>query len=859
MFAALGRFTTRRAWLVIIAWIIILAVAGSASLMGFGHGGLFQRMETSEYKVPGTDSTRVMELTQSTEETGPVGILVVTGVDVENPKAAELAKNNRHLLEGTHVDSVVDAFAVAEARKKAEDEAAAQIKDEIAKQIDEAMKPLEKQINKGAEDARRAIQAQIDAASALGAQAKAAAETQAKPALAEVDKQTSAALKEAKAKVTTEVTKAVNKEAEKAAKTPEAVAAREEAEKLEASLLSSNRDGYAVVVTREKLTDKAEMNASRADLDEGIAAYEKTLREKFPEARVSEMSQDSIGAAINEQIQKDLVKGEALGLPVAALLMLIVFGGAIAAGLPLVGALSSIAAGMGVLWVSTWVTTIDAFILNVVSIIGLSLSIDYGLLVVSRFREEGAKRLAELPEAERDLGAPDARRHVVVPAVRKTVSSAGRTVVFSAVTIALSLGGIFFIDLHMLKTIAWGGIVVAILAVLAAVTIIPALLTLLGHRLLRPSPLTHVPVLGKLMTAVGDSSSEHGVFSKLAHGVQRRPWSVMLVAATILVIMALPVRDLELRNNFTDYIPKGSSVELAFDTIERDFPDLATPAIQAVVDAPVSSEAVEKYADQVRDLDGVAGVTVSELEGHEGMTLVDVRVDADDQAGSEVTQLVREMRDFDDVGAEVWVGGSAANQLDFVSTVTSDMPLALGVVAVAVMILLFLMTGSLIVPIKALIINGLSIVASLGVTVAIFENGWFGVPQTPGLETFIVVCMIAFGFGLSMDYEVFLLARIKEYWDAGESNDQAVAKGLQRSGRIITSAAAIVIAVFAGFAMGDMVAIKQIGVGLAIMVATDATITRMLLVPATMTVMGKWNWWAPGPLARLAEKVGLRE
>ncbi len=132
-------------------------------------------------------------------------------------------------------------------------------------------------------------------------------------------------------------------------------------------------------------------------------------------------------------------------------------------------------------------------------------------------------------------------------------------------------------------------------------------------------------------------------------------------------------------------------------------------------------------------------------------------------------------------------------------------------------------------------------------------------PQTPGLETFIVVCMIAFGFGLSMDYEVFLLARIKEYWDAGESNDHAVAKGLQRSGRIITSAAAIVIAVFAGFAMGDMVAIKQIGVGLAIMVATDATLTRMLLVPATMTVMGKWNWWAPKPLARLAENVGLRE
>ena len=149
--------------------------------------------------------------------------------------------------------------------------------------------------------------------------------------------------------------------------------------------------------------------------------------------------------------------------------------------------------------------------------------------------------------------------------------------------------------------------------------------------------------------------------------------------------------------------------------------------------------------------------------------------------------------------------------------------------------------------------------AALGATTFIFQHGIFGVPQTAGLELFIVSCMIAFGFGLAMDYEVFLLARIKEYWDAGDSNDDAVAKGLQRSGRIITSAAAIIIAVFVGFALGEMIAIKEIGVALAIMVALDATITRLLLVPATMTVLGKWNWWAPRPLARLAEKIGFRE
>ena len=859
MFTVLGRVTTRRAWLVIATWILVLMAAASTSLFGFGHGGLFQRMETSEYKIPDADSSTVMELTESDASAGPSGIMVVEGVDLDNPLVADFANENRHLLETEHVDSVVDSFAVAQMRADAEADAEARIQQEIAAQVEAAMQPIESQATDAANEARAQIQAEIDAAAAMGPQAQAAAQAQADPALAEIDQQTASTLEDAKAQVTAEVTDAVQAAAAEASASDESVAAREESDALEASLRSHEGDGYAVVVTREDLADKAETNASRAALDEGVAKYQRALQEEFPGATVTEMSNDSIGDAINVQIQEDLVKGEALGLPVAALLMLIVFGGAIAAGLPLVGALSAIAAGMGVLWASTWVTTIDAFILNVVSIIGLSLSIDYGLLVVSRFREEGAQRLRAIPEADRPEVTADIRRKVVVPAVRKTVTSAGRTVVFSAVTIALSLGGIFLIDVHMLKTIAWGGIIVAMLAVLAAVTIIPALLTIFGHRLLRPSPLTRVPVLGRMMKAVGDASSDHGVFSKLAHAVQRRPWSVMLVVTAILVLMAAPVRNLELRNNFTDYIPKGSPTQIAFQTIQDDYPDLATPAIQAVVEAPADSDEVADYLAQVRALPGVEDAAASELSGHEHMALIDVRVDAEDQAGSEVTQLVRDMRDFDDVGAQAWVGGSAANQLDFRTTVTDDMPLALAFVAAAVMLLLFLMTGSIIVPIKALIINSLSIIASLGVTTAIFQNGWLGVPQSPGLETFIVVCMIAFGFGLSMDYEVFLLARIKEYWDAGDSNDHAVAKGLQRSGRIITSAAAIVIAVFIGFAMGDMAAIKQIGVGLAIMVATDATLTRMLLVPATMTVMGKWNWWAPKPLAKLAEKIGLRE
>ncbi|MCT3008011.1 MMPL family transporter, partial [Propionibacterium freudenreichii] len=239
-----------------------------------------------------------------------------------------------------------------------------------------------------------------------------------------------------------------------------------------------------------------------------------------------------------------------------------------------------------------------------------------------------------------------------------------------------------------------------------------------------------------------------------------------------------------------------------------------------------------------------------------GLTRIDVRVDASDQVGPEVSDMVRTLRG-EDPGYRIWVGGAAASQIDFNHSLAQGAPWSALIIVVSVLVLLFLMTGSLIVPLKALLINSLSLVASLGVTAWLFEGGHLGLPQVNGLETFIVACMLAFGFGLAMDYEVFLLARIKEYWEAGHDNNEAVARGLQRSGRIITSAAAIIIAVFLGFVSGEMLAIKELGVALAIMVATDATLVRLLLVPSTMTVLGHWNWWAPRPLRKVYERFQL--
>ena len=439
-------------------------------------------------------------------------------------------------------------------------------------------------------------------------------------------------------------------------------------------------------------------------------------------------------------------------------------------------------------------------------------------------------------------------------AVRRAVATAGRTVTFSAVTIACALAGLGVMSTHILRTIGLGGAIVTLLALLAALTLVPALLALTGARLLRPSPLTRVPGLRRVMAVVGDSSSDHGVFSRLAHWVHRRPWWVMGASALVLVVMALPLTGLQLRNNLADYIPRDTSLRLAYDTLQADYPVLATPSVQVVADvAPADAADV---VSRVEAVDGVDTVRVQTLADHDAMTLLDIHVDAEDQAGTAVTDVVHALRDLD-VGHEMWVGGNAAMQMDFTQSLVHDAPRALGVVVAAVMVLLFLMTGSLLVPLKALVINSMSLLASLGVTTLLFQNGLLGLPKTAGLETFIVACMVAFGFGLAMDYEVFLLARIKEYWDQGLDNDTAVERGLQRSGRIITSAAAIIIAVFIGFASGQMLAIKEIGIALAIMVATDATITRLLLVPATMTLLGRWNWWAPAPLQRLHARIGL--
>ena len=739
MFTRIGRTVSRHPVVFVVAWALLLSAMACLAFQGLGHGGLFERLTSTNAPTPDTESEQVSSLTDSDGTDGEKVTVVVDGVDM-------------------HADPVGLAAAVSTAR-----DTLSGLEDVVSVQ-DAFMMP-----DPASQQAR--------------------------------------------------------------------------------ALLSSSGDGYVELVTLAGgLDDDRSQAANDRVAETAEGAYLDALRQHAPDANVHAVSTELISDSIGQLVQKDLAQGESVSLPIALVLLILIFGGLLAAGLPLVNAIVSILVGMGALWCLTFVLDVHSFILNVISILGLALSIDYGLLFVSRYREELANELAESGGGSGELPAGEAMKELVRRCVVRTVATAGRTVTFSALTIACSIAGLLVLRTPMFKTIAAGAAIVALLAVLGTVTLVPSIITLLGSHLVRPSPLSRVPGIRRVVRAIGDSSSDHGFFSRLAHRVVAHPWIIMVVIAVALLIMASPVASLHMRTNVVEYMPANSSVRTGYDIVQDDYPALATPTISIV--AQTDTAGAEGLVSDIQTMDDVTHVTAEPLADHEDMTLISVLMDVDDPVGQQAVDAVDRIRSMT-ADHPFWVGGAAAQQTDFTNAMLDRAPWSALIIVVAVFVLLFCMTGSLVLPLKALVINSFSLVASLGATSWFFEGGHLGLPQTPGLQTFIVACLAAFGFGLAMDYEVFLLARISEYWQAGHENDEAVARGLQRSGRIITSAAAIIIAVFLGFVSGEMISIKELGVGLTIMVAADATLVRLLLVPATMTVLGQWNWWAPRPLAGL--------
>jgi RND superfamily putative drug exporter len=565
--------------------------------------------------------------------------------------------------------------------------------------------------------------------------------------------------------------------------------------------------------------------ALRPDRGEGIAsAVAERLRQIEP-GTVTVAGGSLTDDEFDSQAQSDVQRAEALSLPVVLVLLLLIFGGLVAAGLPLLIAVVGIGTAFGILYAFSLVSDVSVYSIQVITMLSVGLAVDYALLMVNRFREERG-------------GAPD-----LPTAVIRTTATAGRTVLFSGLIVSASLAGLVVFPDPFLRSMGFAGAAVVAVDMLAALTLLPALLVLLGRRIraTRPAP------------------SSGGFFARVARGVQRRPGLTLVVTAAGLAVLALPALDLRLSAGDPRLLPASSQTRALYEAQAVHFPDQNDPDPYVVLaGTSAGSPALAEFRDRVGAVPGVTGVGVTEAAG-----ATVLRATTSDQPSSDAaSRAVQAIRDLP-APFPVAVTGDAAELVDYRAMLADRLPWAAAVIVLASLVLLFAFTGSVLLPIKAVLTNLLSIGAALGVVVWVFQQGHLvgllGSVRLDSTNLTVPVLVAAIAFGLAMDYEMFLLSRIRERWLDGAGPRAAVAEGLQRTGRIVTSAALLLAVVFAGFLAGGFAPIKQVGLGLVLAIALDATVVRMLLVPATMTLVGRYNWWAPAPLRRLHKRIGARE
>jgi RND superfamily putative drug exporter len=538
-------------------------------------------------------------------------------------------------------------------------------------------------------------------------------------------------------------------------------------------------------------------------------------------------------AQVNDQVERDLRTAELLAFPLLFLLSLLFFRGVIAALLPLlVGGLSIVGTFL-MLRLASELTSISIFAMNVAVGLGLGLAIDYSLFVVSRYREEIA-RTGPGPEA-----------------MRRTLATAGRTVLFSSLTVAGALASLLVFPQRFLYSMGIAGFFVALISAAIALTVLPAVLMLLGGRVNALAP----RFLARRSEREAKPMHE-GFWYRLMRFVTRFPGRVGAVAAALLIALGLPVLGIEFTAVDAQVLPESASARQVDDVLRADFPPHRdTPVTLAVGGGPSEAARIAAAATGLPGADAVR--PPRELGG--GTYAVDVISPAPPLAdGSQ--ELVRSLRALD---GDVLVTGTTARYVDLQGSLGDHLPLALAIVAALTIAVLFVMTGSLILPLKQIVLNGLGLSAMFGILVLIFQDGrlegLLGYTSQGALEATQLLLLFATVFGLSTDYGVFLLARIKEARDGGYSDSEAIAVGLERTGRIVTAAALLFAVAFGAFVTSDIVVLKVLGLGTAAAVLIDATIVRALLVPSLMRLLGRWNWWAPAPLRRLHERLGVSE
>ena len=538
----------------------------------------------------------------------------------------------------------------------------------------------------------------------------------------------------------------------------------------------------------------------------------------------------AVTKAINETIYEDIIRAEIVAVPIVVLLLIFVFGSLVAAGLPLfVGGLAIVGSFL-IIWIGSQFTDVSIFALNLVTGLGLGLGIDYSLLVVNRFREERA--------AGND----------VATSVSNTVASAGKTVLFSGLTVALVLVSMVFFPQYFLQSFALAGVAVVIFAILGAAVAVPAMLNLLGDRV------NSIRLIKRDL-----APKDTGAWEKIARFTMRRPLPVLFVGLLFLASLFSLSSSVVFGQSDDRVLPADSPARVASDMLRERFEGRETSPIEILVKG--TDEQVNEFIDVVADQEDIVRVAIVPTQEESDWVRINAITDLEPRSPEGLEQVVA-LRSLDVEVDEYLIGGGGAYYTDSQQGIEQALPIAALWVFISTFILLFLFTGSLVLPLKAILLNVLSLGAVFGLIGWIFQNGelqWligeYSVTGTIDTSSVVMIALVA--FGLSMDYELFLLSRIKEQHDAGFNTVNSVALGLQRSGRIITAAALILAVTFGAFASSGVSIMKMLGLGIAVAILLDATLIRGFLVPAIMRLLGGANWWAPKWLKRLYEKAGL--
>jgi len=559
--------------------------------------------------------------------------------------------------------------------------------------------------------------------------------------------------------------------------------------------------------------------------------------------------------AINSEVTSDIGRAEGISLPVLLILLLLIFGGLAAASLPLAVGAAGILGSFTVLRLLTLFGTVSVFSVNITTILGLGLGIDYGLFMVVRFREE----LRRQPTVE--------------DAVARTVATAGRTIAVSGITVAVALVSLMLFPQVFLRSMGYGGVATVAVDMIAALTLLPALLAVLGPRVnaLRVRRSVGLGAAGSSgADPAADPAAEPGSgggWARLARGVMRRPVVFVVVITLGLLALGLPFLRISWGGTDARALPATAQARQVTEALNRDFPVNSTSPVEAVVTlrtlaaGPAGHSALAAYASRLDRVPGAQGAQVTAVHGDQAR--IDVGYTSNPVSVA-ARQLVNRIRAVPaPAGATVLVGGTTATLVDELSSLGATLPWMALLVVVSTFVLLFLAFGSVVLPLKAIVMNVLSLSATFGVIVWTFQWGHLSrllqFTPTGTIDPTMPILILAIIFGLSMDYEVFLLSRIREHYDLTSDNTAAIATGLQRTGGVITSLAFLLIIVVGAFSASGITFIKLIGVGMIVALVIDATIVRILLVPATMRLLGRANWWAPGPLRRLYARYGIHE